>query len=434
MHEQINQQMATLRIMTAGSVDDGKSTLIGRLMHDLDLITDDVMQDLKAASKRNGRGALDLSLYTDGLAAEREQGITIDVAYRYFRYKDRSYVLCDAPGHVQYTRNMVCAASQSDVALVMIDARSGPTEQTRRHVRVAQMLQVSKLVFVVNKLDLIGFDKPRYDLICEELKTLAKADIVPVCALDGDNIVRASATIGENRITWYGGPTLIELLAKSDANSRFPANAPLRFSVQSVMRPTGNNTSTEQLHDYRAFAGRVESGTLAVGQIVQINSASGDHIAQTTVSAIYASGKELPIATAGQSISITLKDDVGVSRGDMMAAAEVPIDSSNDLIAQWCWMHEKPAVIGQKLLIKQGTRTVQAKIISIDSKLNLDSGLFIPSITTNAVTLAANEIARIRMQLAQPLLVDSYSLMPRTGSLIAIDPQKLDTLGAAVID
>jgi sulfate adenylyltransferase subunit 1 len=425
---------ATLRIMTAGSVDDGKSTLIGRMMHDLELITDDVMQDLKAASKRNGRGELDLSLYTDGLAAEREQGITIDVAYRYFRHKERAYVLCDAPGHVQYTRNMVCAASQSDVALVMIDARSGPTEQTRRHVRVAQMLQVSKLVFVVNKLDLISFEKTKYDAICAELKVLADADVVPVCALDGDNVVHASATFGANRITWYQGPTLIELLAKTAANSRFPTNVPLRFSVQSVMRPTGKNHNSKLLHDYRAFAGRIESGTLAVGQLVQINSASGDEIAQTTVSAIYASGKSLPMAVAGQSISITLKDDVGVSRGDMIAAAEVALDSSKDLNAQWCWMHEKPAVIGQKILIKQGTRTVQAKIISIDSKLNLDSGQFIPTIIANEVTLAANEIARMRIQLAQPLLSDSYAQMPRTGSLIAIDPQKLDTLGAAVID
>ncbi len=425
---------STLRIMTAGSVDDGKSTLIGRLMHDLDLITDDVMQDLKAASKRNGRGELDLSLYTDGLAAEREQGITIDVAYRYFRHKDRSYVLCDAPGHVQYTRNMVCAASQSDVALVMIDARSGPTEQTRRHVRIAQMLQVSKLIFVVNKLDLIGFNKSKYDAICDELKSLTDTDIVPVCALDGDNVVHASATFGANRISWYQGPTLIELLAVTPENSRFPVTAPLRFSVQSVMRPTGKSNNAELFHDYRAFAGRIESGSLAVGQLVQINSASGDEIAQTNVSAIYASGKSLPMAVAGQCISITLTDDVGVSRGDMIAAAEVPLESAKDLIAQWCWMHEKPAVVGQKILIKQGTRTVQAKIISIDSKLNLDSGQFIETEDASAATLAANEIARIRMQLAQPLLSDSYAQLPRTGSLIAIDPQKLDTLGAAVID
>lgn len=425
---------STLRIMTAGSVDDGKSTLIGRLMHDLGLITDDIMQDLKAASKRNGRGELDLSLYTDGLAAEREQGITIDVAYRYFRHQDRAYVLCDAPGHVQYTRNMVCAASQADVALVMIDARSGPTEQTRRHVRVAQMLQVSKLVFIVNKLDLISFDQSKYDAICIELKSLANADIVPVCALEGDNVVHASASYGANRITWYHGPTLIELLAITPANSRFPVTAPLRFSVQSVMRPTGKGIKSELLHDYRAFAGRIESGTLAVGQLVQINSASGDEIAQTTVSAIYASGNSLPMAVAGQSISITLKEDVGVSRGDMIAAAEAQLHSSKELIAQWCWMHEKPAVIGQKVLIKQGTRTVQAKIISIDSKLNLDSGLFILTPEASVVTLAANEIARIRMQLAQPLLSDSYAQMPRTGSLIAIDPQKLDTLGAAIID
>jgi sulfate adenylyltransferase subunit 1 len=428
---------STLRIMTAGSVDDGKSTLIGRLMHDLDLITDDVLDDLKAASLRNGRGKLDLSLYTDGLVAEREQGITIDVAYRYFRHLDRSFILCDAPGHVQYTRNMVCAASQADVALIMIDARSGPTEQTHRHVRLAQMLQVSKLVFVVNKLDLVGFSESTFNEISLHLATLATADIVPVCALDGDNVVHTSKQIGPNRLSWYDGPTLLDLLRATDANSRFPIDAPLRFAVQSVVRPTGRQTGRaehlEHLHDYRALAGRVESGSITVGQRIQVSSVSNENIQYSTVKAIHVFSGDLQNAIAGDSISIVLADDVDVARGDLIADADVALEPSNELLAQWCWMHDKPAVIGQKLLIKQATRTVQARIMSIDAKLNLTSGEFIDSIPGEVQTLVANEIARIRLQLAQPLLNDRYIAMPRTGSLIAIDPQKLDTLAAAVI-
>jgi sulfate adenylyltransferase subunit 1 len=422
---------STLRIMTAGSVDDGKSTLIGRLMHDLDLITDDILDDLKAASLRNGRGELDLSLYTDGLIAEREQGITIDVAYRYFRYQERSFILCDAPGHVQYTRNMVCAASQADVALIMIDARSGPTEQTHRHVRLAQMLKVAKLVFVVNKLDLVEFSQTRFDDISSHLKTLASADIVPVCALDGDNVVHTSGLIGPNRLSWYSGPTLLEILLATNANSRFPVDSPLRFAVQSVVRPTGRQA--DHLHDYRALAGRVESGSIAVGQRIQVSSVSSEVVQYSTVQAIHVFNGELQEAIAGDSISLVLSDDVDVARGDVIADADVVLDASTELSAQWCWMHDKPAVIGQKLLIKQATRTVQARIISIDSKLNLTSGEFIDSIPGEIQTLAANEIAKIKLQLAQPLLNDFYSAMPRTGSLIAIDPQKLDTLAAAVI-
>jgi sulfate adenylyltransferase subunit 1 len=421
----------TLRIMTAGSVDDGKSTLIGRLMHDLDLITDDVMQDLKAASLRNGRGELDLSLYTDGLVAEREQGITIDVAYRYFRHKDRSFILCDAPGHVQYTRNMVCAASQADVALIMIDARSGATEQTHRHVRVAQMLQVAKLIFVVNKLDLVGFSQERFEQVKSELKLLADTDVVPVCALDGDNVVHASAEIGANRIDWYSGNTLLQILLDVKVNSRYPTAAALRFSVQSVMRPTGK--VDHALHDYRALAGRIDSGSLTVGQTIQVNSAS-DHATQfSTVAAIHTFAGDVAFATAGDSISITLTDDVDVARGDLIADAECEIDSSRELLAQWCWMHDKPATIGQKILIKQATRTVQARITAIEAKMDLNTGFYIEGDAQGYQSLAANEIGRVKLQLAQPLLNDSYSEFPRMGSLIAIDPQRLDTLAAAVI-
>ncbi len=416
----------TLRIMTAGSVDDGKSTLIGRLLHDLNLITDDVLSDLKAASLRNGRGELDLSLYTDGLIAEREQGITIDVAYRYFRHRDRSYILCDAPGHVQYTRNMVCAASQADVALIMIDARSGPTEQTKRHIRVVQMLNVATIVFVVNKLDLVDYSQARYNAIANEINQLADGKVIPVSALEGENIVRAA-----DKLSWYQGPTLIELLSTLPANSRFPAQAPLRFAVQSVMRPTGK--VAEHLHDFRALAGRIESGVVYLNQPVQIDSSEEQSNRRSIVQSIYKDGREVDQARAGDSICLTLKDDIGVTRGDVVAASEERMGSCIELVSQWFWMNDKPAAVGQRLLIKQATRTVQAKILAIESKLDLASGLFVDS-TSEDQFVNANEIARVRVQLAQPLLFDHYKTLPRTGSLILIDPQRLDTLAAAIIE
>ena len=426
------QTKPTLRIMTAGSVDDGKSTLIGRLMHDLDLITDDVLADLKSASQRNGRGELDLSLYTDGLVAEREQGITIDVAYRYFRHQERSFILCDAPGHVQYTRNMVCAASQSDVALIMIDARSGPTEQTRRHVRVAQMLHVAKLIFVVNKLDLVGFKQSAFTAISTQLKQLADAVIVPVCALDGDNVVHPSSAIGADRLSWYEGPTLLDLLLQTESNARFPIDSAMRFTVQRILRPTGK--SAGDLHDYRALAGRVESGTIHQGQRIQILSSAGDEVFTSVVQSIHTFDGDILEAAAGSSVSLVLADDIDVARGDLIAdAQDHSINATKRLTAKWCWMHDKPATVGQKLLIKQGTRTVQARIEAIESKLDLTTGELVVVAAAGATSLGVNEIGTLRLALSHPLLNDSYQALPRTGSLIAIEPQTLDTLGAGVI-
>ncbi len=417
-----------LRIMTAGSVDDGKSTLIGRLLHDLNLINEDVMQDLRSASLRNGRGELDLSLYTDGLVAEREQGITIDVAYRYFRVGDRSFILCDAPGHVQYTRNMVCAASQADVALIMIDARSGGTEQTHRHLRVAQLLNVAHIVFVINKLDLVGYSQERFEKLKATFTDLLPGGhVIPVSALEGDNVVNRGTYM-----PWYKGKTLMELLKQLTATSRFPVDSPLRYSVQSVMRPTGK--VAEHLHDFRALAGRIDSGSLRIGQPLQIVNRDEEHGAQraSAITAIYANGKEVNEAVAGQSISITLADDLDISRGDVLGETSELVELSQTLEASWCWMNDKAAVIGQRLLIKQGAKTVQARITEIISRLDLSTGVYIED-NNIAPSVAANEIARLKIALAEPLLIDSYTSLPRTGSLIAIDPQRLDTLAAAVI-
>jgi sulfate adenylyltransferase subunit 1 len=421
----------TLRVMTAGSVDDGKSTLIGRLLHDLDLITDDVLQDLKAASQRTGRGELDLSLYTDGLIAEREQGITIDVAYRYFRYKERSFILCDAPGHLQYTRNMVCAASQVDVVLIMVDARSGATEQTRRHLRIAEMLQVKNIIFVLNKLDLIDFSRQRFLEIQADLQKLSPVQVVPVCALDGDNIVHASHAIGDNRLHWYHGPTLIDILLKTQTPSRYRIESKLRLFVQSVLRPTGENNA--DLHDYRAITGRIDSGSLSVGQSIKVFNASGQDAQPCVVTKILTTSGSVQTAPAGASVSVTLSDEIDVARGDLIADSQDTPPSHLELTATWCWMHEKPAFVGQTLLVKQASRTVRAKIDAIVSKLDLVSGHFHSSIDNGASTLKANEIGKIKLRLMQPLLNDDYAKFPGTGSLIAIDPQKFDTLAAAVL-
>ena len=428
---------APLRIMTAGSVDDGKSTLIGRLMYDLDLITDDLLSDLKGASKRNGRGDLDLSLFTDGLTAEREQGITIDLAYRYFRYQERNFILCDSPGHVQYTRNMVCGASQSDVALIMIDARTGPIEQTLRHWRVTQWLRVPTVIFVVNKLDLVGFSQARFDQIEQQLMKLQQNDgsnlqVIPVCALDGDNVVHPSLELNESRrLTWYRGPTLVQLLLRQSTRNAFDQDAALRFTVQRVMRPTGKAIDAIH-HDFRALSGRVESGTLQVGQTVQALSADTGALRQSVVTSIHTFDGTLESASAGMNISVVLADDLDITRGDVLASTEDPPQSTQNISLQWCWMSEQPAKIGQRVLFKQGARSVHANIISIGARLNLQNGLFEENSDSDNQSVQLNEIVQIHLQLARPVLTDRYVDFPRTGSAILLDPLKFDTLAAGV--
>jgi sulfate adenylyltransferase subunit 1 len=438
--------VAPLRIMTAGSVDDGKSTLIGRLMYDLNLMTDDILDDLRAASRRNGRGELDLSLFTDGLMAEREQGITIDVAYRYFNHQGRPFILCDSPGHVQYTRNMVCAASQADIALIMIDARQGPTEQSFRHLRIAQWLKVPSIVFVINKMDLIGFSKARYLALVDELKNALPApapanlspgennqhhfEFIPVVAVDGDNIVQRSTDAA--RLGWYAGPSLIEVIEASNTLSGFKQNSEFRFTVQWVSRPTGREAGS--LHDFRGLAGRVESGHVRLGDRIASSSPEGIE-RQSSISGIYRlvgeTMERLSEAQAGQSLTITLSDDVDISRGDTLYKAERQPTLSRHLNAQLCWMSEAPARVGQRLLVKQGARTSIAKLEAITARLDLKQGRFIS--TAGLGELQLNEVANVQLVLAQSLLVDLYSELPRTGSLLLLDPNSLDSLAAGII-
>jgi sulfate adenylyltransferase subunit 1 len=421
---------AAVRIMTAGSVDDGKSTLIGRLMFDLDQITDDQLSDLRAASLRNGRGELDLSLYTDGLSAEREQGITIDVAYRYLRHGSRSFILCDSPGHEQYTRNMVCAASQADLALIMIDARQGPTRQTLRHLRIAQWLRVPQILFVINKLDLIDFSQIAYQRIAEELLAVAgkgqQIDVMPVVALDGDNIVHRNPALG--RLSWYQGPTLLERFEACASNAAFKRDAALRFTVQRVMRPTGHQEV--DLHDFRALSGRVESGVVRVGQAIQIITGNDD-VRRSKVQRIHTFDGDLLEAGAGECVNILLEDDVDATRGDTLVDHEQELALTRQLQVQVCWVSEKPARLGQRILVKQGARSIVAKIDSIDTKLDLDSGTQLPD-NSQAPQVALNEIASITVSLSQAVQADDYKLLPRTGSVLILDPLKFDTLAAGI--
>ncbi len=452
---------APLRIMTAGSVDDGKSTLIGRLMYDLNLMPDDILDDLRAASRRNGRGELDLSLFTDGLMAEREQGITIDVAYRYFNHQGRPFVLCDSPGHVQYTRNMVCAASQADVALIMIDARQGPTEQSLRHLRIAQWLRVPSIVFVINKMDLVAFSQNRYQTLVQQLQALLSApptsqpsdlatssldaaaslvsatvpaqhhfEFIPVVAVDGDNIVIRSTD--ESRLAWYHGPSLIEVIESSQSSSGFRPSAALRFTVQLVSRPTGREAG--HMHDFRGLAGRVESGQVRIGD--PVSSTSPEGIERTsTISGIYRLAADdmelLDHALAGQSVTLTLADDLDISRGDTLYRPEQKPKVSRTLDAQLCWMSETPARLGQRVLVKQGARTSLGKIEAITETLDLKTGEF--HRVEGVQELRLNEVVSVSLTLAQGLLTDSFQELPRTGSLLLLDPNSLDSIAAGIV-
>jgi sulfate adenylyltransferase large subunit len=413
-----------LRVMTAGSVDDGKSTLIGRLLYELGQISEDIVEDLRASSLRMGRGELDLSLFTDGLLAEREQGITIDVAYRYFHYLGRSFVLCDAPGHVQYTRNMVCAASQSDVALILVDARQGITEQTQRHARIAQMLGVSALVYVINKMDLVEYSQERFKQLRSDVLNLGSGSVVPVSALHGDHLVQAKSL----SMPWYDGPSVIDLLMGLPGRGRFIREAPLRFVVQTVLRASGHDGGL--LHDFRGLAGRVESGSLTVGGEVTVLSGGGTPVS-ARIERLLLGDSELSHALAGQSITVILDTDVDAPRGSILVEPTDAQARAQAIESIWCWMSDQPARRGQRLLLRQGATTVQAKLVEIGQRLDLETGRFVQ--VDAELPLEANQIARLTLHTAQPLLTDRYSMLPQTGSLIALDPQSFDTLGAGVI-
>ena len=427
-----------LRVMTAGSVDDGKSTLIGRLLHDLDRIDDDVHEDLRRASQRRGRGELDLSLFTDGLSDEREQGITIDVAYRYFAFGGRSFILADAPGHVEYTRNMVCAASQSDVALILVDARTGPLEQTRRHALLASLMGVPERVYLVNKMDLVDFDRGRFTAAREAIEAIeagiaaregvapGRVHVLPICALDGDHLAHRG-----DRMAWHEGPLLADLLLSLPARAALDGEAPLRFPVQGLIRPTGR-AAQARWHDFRGLAGRVESGRLAVGDTLAVAEPGRDEPRTARVSAILLHEQERQQAQAGDSITLVLDADLDISRGAVLVHADQPAVFTDRLEVDLCWMDERPGRPGQRLLVKQGTRTLAARIETLLGVVDVNTGRTEP-VTDPAGTLRRNAVVRARLHTERPLLDDAYRQLPRTGSLILLEPGEFATLAAGVI-
>ncbi|TCN56911.1 sulfate adenylyltransferase subunit 1 [Rhodococcus sp. SMB37] len=413
-----------LRLATAGSVDDGKSTLVGRLLYDTKSVLADQIDAVTRASVDRGLDTPDLSLLVDGLRAEREQGITIDVAYRYFATPKRSFVLADTPGHVQYTRNTVSGASTAQLVVLLVDARKGVIEQTRKHAAVLALLGVPKLVLAVNKIDLVEDPAQVFADIRGEFNSLTRSlgwapeDVqeIPVSALHGDNV----ATRSENT-PYYDGPTLIEHLESVpvDADVHGRHDVGLRFAVQYVIRPR-----TAEFPDYRGYAGQIGAGSVRPGDEVVILPSG----IRTTVERIDTADGELDVAHAGRSVTLILADDVDVSRGDVIAAPGAP-EPIGEFEATVCWLAEKPLRPGARLLLKHGTRTTQAIVGALEERFDEQNLTSVP----NPESLELNEIARISVRVAEPIAADDYKVNRRTGSFLLIDPAGGNTLAAGLV-
>jgi len=408
-----------LRFLTCGSVDDGKSTLIGRLLYDSKAILADALDALAVSSRKRGLDEVDLSLLTDGLQAEREQGITIDVAYRYFSTGTRKYILADAPGHEQYTRNMVTGASTVDLAIVLIDARKGVLPQTRRHMTIAHLMGLRHVVVAVNKMDLVDWDEAVYDGIVRDVDAFAfrlgqtGLRFLPMSALKGDMVVARGA-----RLPWYLGPTLMELLESVDLDQAGPAG-PFRFPVQLVCRPR-----TEAHRDYRGYMGRVESGRVAPGDPVTVLPSG----VTTRVAGIELFGRPLAEAVRGQSVTLLLEDEVDISRGDLLAApAGAPVPART-VVATLCWLSERPLDATARLLLQHGTRTVRAKVGEILGRLDLETQTHLP-----AQELQMNDIATVSLRLQQEIAPDPYARVRSGGAFILVDEASNATVAAGLV-
>ncbi|MER7012552.1 GTP-binding protein [Saccharopolyspora sp. NPDC000359] len=415
-------QTDLLRLATAGSVDDGKSTLVGRLLHDTKSVLADQLDAVHRASADRGLATPDLSLLVDGLRAEREQGITIDVAYRYFATPKRSFVLADTPGHVQYTRNTVTGASTAQLAVLLVDARNGVVEQTRRHAAVLALLGVPQLVLAVNKIDMVDFDEAVFTRTAAEFTEHARAlgyrddavVTIPVSALLGDNVVERSANT-----PWYDGPSLLEHLERVPV-APDPHDAPFRLPVQYVIRPR-----TAEHPDYRGYAGQVAAGVVTEGDEVVVLPAG----VRTRVSKVDTPNGAKPRAAAGHSITLLLDDDVDISRGDLIAAADAAPELTDELDATVCWLTEKPLQAGAKVLVKHGTRTAPAIVTELSARFDEQQ----LSSVDGPDALQLNEIGRVQLRTAEPLPVDTYAASRRTGSFLVIDPADGTTLAAGLI-
>jgi sulfate adenylyltransferase subunit 1 len=414
--------MEVLKIATAGSVDDGKSTLIGRLLYDTKSLTTDKLEAIEKTSKKNGYDYLDFSLATDGLVAEREQGITIDVAHIYFSTANKSYIIADTPGHVEYTRNMVTGASTSQAAIILIDARKGVIEQTNRHFFINNLLRIKEVVVAINKMDLVDFSEERYNEIKADFeKLMSKRDyqdqkitFIPVSALKGDNVVHKS----ENT-SWYTGETLLEHLENLDLAAVSNIGTP-RFPVQYVIRP-----KTEDFHDFRGFAGKVYGGELSVGdEVVALPSQTRSKIKE-----IYFYDKQYQTAARRSSVTITLEDEINLSRGDMLVKSGDLPTIEKQFTATISWMDSEHLTAGKKYVVQHGVNKVLAKVDTIHHKINPDYS----GIDTEVQGLGMNDIAQVTFKLNKPIFYDKFKEHRTNGSFILIDTQTNSTVGAGFI-
>lgn len=414
------ESMELLRFTTAGSVDDGKSTLIGRLLYDSKSIFEDQIEAIKTSSDRKGLDHIDLSLLTDGLKDEREQGITIDVAYRYFATPKRKFIIADTPGHIQYTRNMVTGASTANLALVLVDARQGMTEQTRRHAFIASLLQIPHLVLCINKMDLMDYEEAAYEKIVAEFKKFsAKLDVsdihfIPISALKGDNVVNRST-----KMDWYNGSTLLYALEHvyigSDQN-----HIDCRFPIQTVIRP-----HSDAYHDYRGYAGRIAGGIFKPGDEVAVLPSG----LTTKIASIDTFDGSVNEAYAPMSVTITLEDDVDAGRGDMIVRVNNQPQVSQDVDVMLCWLHNQPPRVRAKYILRHTTNESKAMITEVLYKVDVNT----LHRKENDTNIGMNDICRVKLRSTKPLMLDAYRKNRNTGSLILVDEGTNETVAAGMV-
>ncbi|MDR3692779.1 MAG: GTP-binding protein [Fimbriimonas sp.] len=403
-----------LRLATAGSVDDGKSSLIGRLLYDSKSVLEDQMRSIEHVSRQRGSDQIELALLTDGLRAEREQNITIDVAYRYFATAHRKFIIADTPGHLQYTRNMVTGTSTADLSVLLVDARKGILSQSKRHAAISALLGVRHVVVAINKMDLVEFSEPVFDKIAREFGAILfqlgipRAEFIPISALLGDNVVEPS----EN-MRWYTGPTLLGFLEKVEVGSDEPG--PIRLPVQYVIRPN---------QDFRGFAGRLEGSSLRVGDVLRVASTGLEVVVDRLLVAGVEAGEALP----GEAVTVTMDREIEVSRGDLLYSAEHPPLFADRIEAVVCWMSPEPLRVGQRYVLLHGPARVSAIVEAVQSRIDIDTLL-----PASAQTLAMNDIGRVVVRTARPLAFDPYADLPSTGSFVLVDPGTHATVAGGMI-
>lgn len=412
--------MDLLRFMTAGSVDDGKSTLIGRLLYDSRNILQDQLLALQQQTKTKIHGEINLALLTDGLRAEREQGITIDVAYKYFSTPKRKFIIADAPGHIQYTRNMITGASNVSLIIILVDARHGVVEQTRRHSIIASLLGIPRIIVAINKIDLVDYDGQRYNQIVQDYQTIAEklklkgVTYIPISALNGDNIVDKSF-----KTSWYDGKPLLTILEEVELTDDYNLEVQ-RFQVQHVLRP-----QTEALHDYRGYAGKIISGIYRPGDEVVVLPAG----ITTRIKAIDIAGQPVEEAFAPQSVVLQIEDNVDISRGDSIHGLKQPGQSGQDLSALVCWLDHQPLQSGNKYTLQHNSRRVRAIIKDLDFKLNVNT--LDHETVTEKVTL--NEVVKANIKTSAPITYDAYHELRQNGAAILIDETSNNTVAAVIL-